>query len=69
MSSTSSPSYSCEVGGTSFTSLEELDQHKRQLGVLEVQQLGNTLHMVKTVNRAFFSWGPMFPKGPHLVED
>jgi len=30
MSSTASPSYRCEVCGTSFTSLQELDQHKRQ---------------------------------------
>lgn len=30
MSSTASPSYRCEVFGTSFTSLQELDQHKHQ---------------------------------------
>jgi hypothetical protein len=30
MSSTSSPSYSCEACGRSFNWLQELEQHKRQ---------------------------------------
>ncbi|PWU79754.1 MAG: hypothetical protein DLM72_15770 [Candidatus Nitrosopolaris wilkensis] len=30
MSSTASPYYRCEVCGTSFNSLQKLEQHKRQ---------------------------------------